>query len=615
MPATARSCLSGQVTDCNGSCTNPNFEGDGGCDDGSLFIDDLFCPYFSWDGGDCGPVDTGIVPIDTADTDTGVFDSADSADSAAIPCGPGYTTDCSGAPCAAGQVTDCNGSCTSPNFEGDGGCDDGSTFIDDLFCPYFSWDGGDCGPVDTGAPDDTADTATTDTDLLDSADTAATGDTAPIPCGPGYTIDCSGLPCATGQVTDCNGSCTSPNFEGDGGCDDGSTFIDDLFCPYFSWDGGDCGPVDTGVPDDTADTATADTDLLDTADTSATGDTAPIPCGPGYTINCSGLPCATGQVTDCNGSCTSPNFEGDGGCDDGSTFIDDLFCPYFNWDGGDCGPVDTGLTADSADSGLLDTDQLDSGDTAPPPTGDTSLTATGNTGDTGPIPCGPGYTIDCSGAPCATGQVTDCNGSCTSPNFEGDGGCDDGSLFIDDLFCAYFSWDGGDCGPIDTGITYDSSDSGFLDTDLSDTGDTTTFSTGDTGVTETGLTDTGNTDDTAPTPCGPGNTVNCAGVACNAGQVTDCNGSCTSPNFEGDGGCDDGSTFIDDLFVLTLIGTVAIAGPLIQASPQTRRIQVSSILTCWIQGTAPHSQPVIRALFQLETRPIPPLYRAGPATQ
>ena len=83
-------------------------------------------------------------------------------------------------------------------------------------------------------------------------------------------MTCAGVACSAGQVTDCNGSCTSPNFEGDGGCDDGSLFIDDLFCPYFNWDGGDCGPVDTGTLTDTSTLGFDGTGLLDTGATNAT---------------------------------------------------------------------------------------------------------------------------------------------------------------------------------------------------------------------------------------------------------------------------------------------------------------------------------------------------------
>ncbi|MGC6492411.1 MAG: matrixin family metalloprotease [Myxococcota bacterium] len=52
------SCPAGETPDCNGSCYNSNWVGDGTCDDGTTYAygsPDFFCGAFTFDGGDCGP--------------------------------------------------------------------------------------------------------------------------------------------------------------------------------------------------------------------------------------------------------------------------------------------------------------------------------------------------------------------------------------------------------------------------------------------------------------------------------------------------------------------------------------------------------------------------------
>ena len=53
-----------------------------------------------------------------------------------------------------------------------------------------------------------------------------------------------------------------------------------------------------------------------------------------------GKSCAPGKIYDCELNCvsksTATNWTGDGFCDDGSYYIPNLYCPAFQYDGGDC---------------------------------------------------------------------------------------------------------------------------------------------------------------------------------------------------------------------------------------------------------------------------------------
>ena len=78
--------------------------------------------------------------------------------------------------------------------------------------------------------------------------------------------------CPAGQLLDCAGACYAVSRLGNGFCDDGTPRpwgSSDFACPRYAWDGGDCAPVETALPVDSAlpDTAPIDTapPLLDTS--------------------------------------------------------------------------------------------------------------------------------------------------------------------------------------------------------------------------------------------------------------------------------------------------------------------------------------------------------------
>jgi hypothetical protein len=47
---------------------------------------------------------------------------------------------------------------------------------------------------------------------------------------------------------------------------------------------------------------------------------------------------------------------------------------------------------------------------------------------------------------CAPGAVPDCSGVCWPTSYQGDGFCDDGTVYAANFYCAQLLWDGGDCG-------------------------------------------------------------------------------------------------------------------------------------------------------------------------
>lgn len=95
-------------------------------------------------------------------------------------------------------------------------------------------------------------------------------------------------------------------------------------CPEHGFDAGDC-EEETGETD-----PVADTDTEAWADTDSDG-------------------CSAFMMLDCVGNCVSVDWVGDGVCDDGTstTWVGDLNCAQFGFDGGDCDldSADTGISA------------------------------------------------------------------------------------------------------------------------------------------------------------------------------------------------------------------------------------------------------------------------------
>ena len=119
--------------------------------------------------------------------------------------------------------------------------------------------------------------------------------------------------------------------------------------------------------------------------------------------NCAFPECPPGFVIGCNGLCAPETWIGDGWCDDGTYGYDDgfgliipvdLMCEEFNWDEGDCEPVDPG-------------DE------------------------------------------CMEGLIRDCEDNCAPEGWIGDGYCDEGEFLFNGipihLNCEEHNWDGGDC--------------------------------------------------------------------------------------------------------------------------------------------------------------------------
>merc|ERR1712048_255486 len=209
-----------------GVCANKH-AGDGECDDDN---NNAGC---NWDGGDC--------------------------------CGPSkgttFCTQCKCLDCTyKGEGSNCpknDGACNLPNFVGDKVCDDENN---NCMC---NWDKGDC-------------------------------------CGDKKNYKfCKACKCLDPVKTKkgCSGKCAVPDYKGDGNCDD-----DNNKCGC-NWDGGDC-------------------------------------CGKGSGSQkyCKECKCLDPEHEDskkktCLGSCQSPNWKGDGICDDGNN---NCGCEY---DKGDCCPT------------------------------------------------------------------------------------------------------------------------------------------------------------------------------------------------------------------------------------------------------------------------------------
>ena len=339
------------------ACKKAAWAGDGTCDDGNNVAG---C---DWDGGDCcGPNNNYLY------------------------CTTCACLDCTYVPESDACIDTIVGKCGKGNFVGDGFCDDANN---NAGC---SWDDGDCCGIENnydfcddclclnctypvigdacvdqifsgcgaikfqgdGFCDDNNNNAGCDWDLGDC-------------CGPEaditYCTACECLDCTyefTGDecVNAITSTCASPNYQGDGYCDDGNNVAG------CDWDAGDC-------------------------------------CGPDVKENfctaCECLDCtyvATGDdcVSSINGVCAMPKFKGDGFCDDGNNIAG---C---DWDSGDCCGVGNSYQYCTACACL-----------------DCTYTAVGD---------------DC---------VAAFENDCAKTNFKGDGFCDDGN---NNGGC---DWDGGDC--------------------------------------------------------------------------------------------------------------------------------------------------------------------------
>ena len=204
------------VEACTTPCWKNAYQGDGFCDD-----DNNHCGC-DWDDGDC--------------------------------CG-GKTNYCSDCLCLDPDVdSTCSGGCGAPDYTGDLFCDDNNN---NCGC---DWDGGDC-CGDSGKGKQYS-----------------------------YCDDCACLDPDDTSTGECGASCGASNFVGDGFCDDGNN---NCGC---DWDKGDCcGKSGKAKQFD-------------------------------YCDDCACLDPSAG----CSGACTSPNFVGDGFCDDGNNVCG---C---DWDKGDC---------------------------------------------------------------------------------------------------------------------------------------------------------------------------------------------------------------------------------------------------------------------------------------
>ena len=269
---------------CAAPCGTPAYQGDGFCDDNN---NNCGC---DWDGGDC----------------CGVSGKGKQYN---------FCTDCDCLDPEANTNSTCGGACGSPNFVGDGFCDDNNN---NCGC---DWDNGDC---------------------CGKSGKAKQFD---------YCTDCE---CIDPELQEgCFGECSSPNFVGDGFCDDGNN---NCGC---DWDNGDCcGSSGKGKQYE-------------------------------YCTSCACRDpdeATTTVAASCSGTCGSAAYVGDGFCDDNNN---NCGC---DWDEGDC---------------------------------------CGSSGK------GKQYDY-CSSCACLDPAMA-CAGTCGSANLVGDGFCDDGN---NNCGC---DWDNGDC--------------------------------------------------------------------------------------------------------------------------------------------------------------------------
>ena len=296
----------GCVLRCGGSCAKPAFAGDGICDDSNNVCG---C---DWDAGDCCGIGNSYQFCDDA------YENAN-----------GEVVGCSCLDCNYEDPEDECGhalanACFKSAWAGDGACDDANNHAG------CDWDGGDC----CGTSNSYA-----------------------------FCTDCECLDCTYEWPSDAcidkiQGVCGKANFVGDGFCDDKNN---NAGC---SWDDGDCCGAENNYD------YCSDCECLNC--------TYPI-----LSDNC------TAEIV---GTCGAPKFQGDGFCDDSNNIAG---C---DWDLGDCCDPEADMTYCTACE-CLDCDYVFNGD-------------------------------DC---------VSAITGSCGSPNYKGDGFCDD----INNV--AGCDWDDGDC--------------------------------------------------------------------------------------------------------------------------------------------------------------------------
>ena len=279
------------------------------CRDGSFFDCDLEClpidPFYTWLGdGYCDEMEG--ANLDCAELEFDYGDCVDAPEPDDDGSGTGGSTDDGGSDVGStddsttdGGSTDV-GSTDDADTTGDGTTDGGTT---------------DGGTTDDGTTDDGAtDGGTTDGGTSDDGGTTDEGDPEPDPV--------VGGDCAEGRVYDCSLNCVfaslAETWIGDGYCEDGTAYDGsyDLYCTEFEFDGGDCDGDATG------------------GDTTG-GEEPPEGEEPG-------APCGAGRIYDCAGTCGTGtllwDWSVDDYCDDGTTFMFDLNCEYFDFDARECDP-------------------------------------------------------------------------------------------------------------------------------------------------------------------------------------------------------------------------------------------------------------------------------------
>jgi hypothetical protein len=275
-------------------------------------------------------------------------------------------------------------------------------------------------PSDVVTDQEPTDIAVTDSDVSKSDITGDTGNTDVPHTGAGWGSDTYDAPSDSDALNpcpnswenqDCDGECWPKSWVGDGFCDDGTLkpWGDANFmCASFQSDLGDCDVAQTDVSLTDADTGGSDAGTDPSTDwnwlTDEPNDTS------GNTPDSGGIvdsdPCPPDAVLDCDGECASPQWVGDGFCDDGAERAwgsPDLNCEDFGFDGGDC----------STDPAPIDTD----------------ISPTDSGG-------------------CGIGFLADCDDACWPASWLGDGRCDDGTeqeWGSPDFDCRAFEQDAGDC--------------------------------------------------------------------------------------------------------------------------------------------------------------------------
>ena len=429
-------CPHGTISDCHDGCTDFDLLGDGGCDE------PLNCAALNYDEGDCvapppPSCSDGIHNGNESDVDCGGPDCESCPDGAACwtsadclsgACGAG-TCDSTDAPCPTGYLLDCDGGCSPEAWLGDGECDEAFN------CMILDFDLGDCESI-------------------------ALLQVVIVPDSP-----------APGEPTTCSAEVQAPP--------------DALYNVWFEWYvGGGIVASDTDVYTPTSSDAGQRLDCFAYVDdgTGLMSDMAFT-----YVVELPPLP--GGDTDDVGGGDTDGDVGGDTDGDvvpdtDEVEIIDTDEVEIIDTDSIDPPPDPTYNPDDFA---LMVTPTVASpgttvscalwylpfGSPVPPDSASISWSsgAVGETyvvqpQDTSPLMCiaelfdHDGQLLDVFDTPvfiesdptaCAVGEAEDCEGTCYDEGniatSIGDGVCDDGSQGGPHLYCAAFSYDGGDCDP------------------------------------------------------------------------------------------------------------------------------------------------------------------------